>query len=392
MTPLDGLSSQQVGERLRIARESRKFTQADVADKLGIARTTLVAVEKGQRKARIDEIRQLAGLYGISINELLREEAVHADLAPQFRRFFSNQDDAAEAAAKLLSDLSKAETELENILGVKRLRNYPQERQVLVGDVRSQAEHDAAELRQWLGLGLKPVTDIITLLEMDLGVRVYIRKLDTRISGLFIYDDALGACMLLNASHPKERRTQTAAHEMAHLISTRRQAELLKERGNENSREERYASAFARAFLTPARAVMQKFKEVTAGSKKLTRRHVIVLAHYFGVSREAIVRRLEELGLTKRGTWDWFESYGGITDDQARQVLGDLVGSDSAKTDANRPTTLRLMLLAEEAFRRGFMSEGQLARMLHLDRVEVRKMFDGLEMEGSDADGAVLPH
>lgn len=392
MTPLDGLSSQQVGERLRIARESRKFTQADVADKLGIARTTLVAVEKGQRKARIDEIRQLAGLYGISINELLREEAVHADLAPQFRRFFSNQDDAAEAAAKLLSDLSKAETELENILGVKRLRNYPQERQVLVGDVRSQAEHDAAELRQWLGLGLKPVTDIITLLEMDLGVRVYIRKLDTRISGLFIYDDALGACMLLNASHPKERRTQTAAHEMAHLISTRRQAELLKERGNENSREERYASAFARAFLTPARAVMQKFKEVTAGSKKLTRRHVIVLAHYFGVSREAMVRRLEELGLTKRGTWDWFESYGGITDDQARQVLGDLVGSDSAKTDANRPTTLRLMLLAEEAFCRGFMSEGQLARMLHLDRVEIRKMFDGLEMEGSDADGAVLPH
>jgi hypothetical protein len=38
------------------------------------------------------------------------------------------------------------------------------------------------------------------------------------------------------------------------------------------------------------------------------------------------------------------------------------------------------------------MSEGQLARMLHLDRVEVRKMFDGLEIEGSDADGAVLPH
>jgi Zn-dependent peptidase ImmA (M78 family)/DNA-binding XRE family transcriptional regulator len=392
MTPLDGLSSQQVGERLRIAREARKFTQADVADKLGIARTTLVAVEKGQRKARIDEIRRLAGLYGLSINELLREEAVHADLAPQFRRFFSNQDDAAEAAAKLLSDLSKAETELENILGVKRLRNYPQERPVLDGDVRAQAEHDAAELRQWLGLGLKPVTDIITLLEMELGVRVYIRKLDARISGLFIYDDALGACMLLNASHPKERRTQTAAHEMAHLISTRRQAELLKERGNENSREERYAAAFARAFLTPARAVMQKFKEVTAGSEKLTRRHVIVLAHYFGVSREAIVRRLEELGLTKRGTWDWFESYGGITDDQARQVLGDLVGLDSAKTDANRPTTLRLMLLAEEAFRRGFMSEGQLARMLHLDRVEVRKMFDGLEIEGSDADGAVLPH
>jgi Zn-dependent peptidase ImmA (M78 family)/DNA-binding XRE family transcriptional regulator len=392
MTPLEHLSPEQAGERLRLAREAKKLKQAEVAEQLHIARTTLVAIEQGQRKARIDEVRQLAKLYGVSINELLREEAIHADLTPKFRKLFSNQDDAAEAAAKLLSDLARAEAELENILGVKRQRNYPPERPILPGDVRAQAEHDAAELRQWLGLGFNPVTDIITLLELELGVRVYIRKFDGRISGLFIYDDALGACMLLNAKHPKERRTQTAVHEMAHLISTRREAELLKERNNENSREERYATVFARAFLTPARAVMQKFKEVTAGSEKLTRRHVIILAHYFAVSREAMVRRLEELGLTKAGTWDWFESYGGITDDQARQVLGDLVGVDTPKAEAEQPTTLRLTLLAEEAFRRGLMSEGQLARMLHLDRVEVRKMFDGLEIEGSDADGAVLPH
>ena len=392
MTPLEHLSPEQAGERLRLAREAKKLKQAEVAEQLHIARTTLVAIEQGQRKARIDEVRQLAKLYGVSINELLREEAIHADLTPKFRKLFSNQDDAAEAAAKLLSDLARAEAELENILGVKRQRNYPPERPILPGDVRAQAEHDAAELRQWLGLGFNPVTDIITLLELELGVRVYIRKFDGRISGLFIYDDALGACMLLNAKHPKERRTLTAAHEMAHLISTRREAELLKERNNENSREERYATVFARAFLTPARSVMQKFKEVTAGSEKLTRRHVIILAHYFAVSREAMVRRLEELGLTKPGTWDWFESYGGITDDQARQVLGDLVGVDTPKAEAEQPTTLRLTLLAEEAFRRGLMSEGQLARMLQLDRVEIRKMFDGLEIEGSDADGAVLPH
>jgi Zn-dependent peptidase ImmA (M78 family) len=392
MTPLEYLSPEQVGERLRIVREAKKLKQAEVAEQLHIARTTLVAMEQGQRKARIDEVRQLAKLYGVSINELLREEAIHADLTPKFRKHFSNQDDAAEAAAKLLSDLARAEAELENILGVRRQRNYPPERPILPGDVRAQAEHDAAELRQSLGLGFNPVTDIVTMLEWELGVRVYIRKFDGRISGLFIYDDALGACMLLNAKHPKERRTQTAAHEMAHLISTRRQAELLKERNNENSREERYATMFARAFLTPARAVMQKFKEVTAGSEKLTRRHVIILAHCFGVSREAMVRRLEELGLTKAGTWDWFESFGGITDDHAQQVLGDLVGVDTLKAEAEQPTTLRLTLLAEEAFRRGLMSEGQLARMLHLDRVEVRKMFDGLEIEGSDANGAILPH
>ena len=93
----------------------------------------------------------------------------------------------------------------------------------------------------------------------------------------------------------------------------------------ENSREERYANAFGRCFLTPAGAVRQKFQEVTAGSTHLTRRHIIVMAHFFGVSREAMVRRLEELGLTKKGTWDWFIANGGISDEQVVQVLGDLL-------------------------------------------------------------------
>lgn len=167
--------------------------------------------------------------------------------------------------------------------------------------------------------------------------------------------------------------------------------EVLEEGVTENSREERYANTFGRAFMTPARAVMQKFKEITVGSEKLTRRHVIVLAHFFGVSREAIVRRLEELKLAKSGTWDWFQANGGISDQQAIQMLGDLSGPDIHKVDADRPTTLRLGLLAGEAWRRGILSEGQLARMLHLDRVELRRMFDGLEIEGSEADGALMP-
>jgi Zn-dependent peptidase ImmA (M78 family) len=193
--------------------------------------------------------------------------------------------------------------------------------------------------------------------------------------------------MLLNASHPRERRAQTAAHELGHFISARRTPEVLLLDELESSREERYANAFARYFLTPARAVMQKFTEVTAGSSTLTRRHIIVLAHAFGVSREAITRRLEELGLTKVGTWDWFQANGGITDDQSWQVLGDLVPFDSVRAEARRPTTLRLNMLAEEAWRQGLLSEGQLARLLHLDRIALRGILDDIEIEGGQADG-----
>jgi Zn-dependent peptidase ImmA (M78 family)/transcriptional regulator with XRE-family HTH domain len=386
-TPLDEMAPTEVGERLRIAREGAGITQADAASSIEVARTTLVAIEQGQRRIRIGELQRLAKLYGTSVNALLRQEAIHVDLAPRFRKLVRSSDDAVDTAAQLLADLARAEVELENLLGVSRAQNYPPERPILRGDVRAQAAQDATELRQRLGLGMSPVLDIITLLELELGVRVYVRKFDGRISGLFAFDEALGPCMLLNANHPRERRTQSAAHECGHLVSTRRQPEILHKDEPETSREERYANAFGRAFLTPPRAVMQKFHDVTAGSDRLTRRHVILLAHFFGVSREAMVRRLEELDLTKLGTWDWFEDNGGITDEQARQVLGDLRVPDGQKADADRPTTLRLNLLAAEAHRQELLSEGQLARLLHLDRTELREILDDQEIERSEADG-----
>jgi Zn-dependent peptidase ImmA (M78 family)/DNA-binding XRE family transcriptional regulator len=386
MTSIDQILPVETGERLRIAREGVKMTQAAAAQAIGVARTTIVAMEQGERRVQMSELQQLARLYGTSVNALLRRESVHVDLAPRFRRMVGS-DEAAAQAAELMANLAKAEVELENLLGIRRVRNYPPERALLPGDVKAQAEQDAAELRQRLGLGVGPVTNIVTLLEMELGVRVYVRRIDGRISGLFAYDDDLGACMLLNANHPRERRNQSGGHEMGHFISTRREPEVLHQDEAVNSREERYANAFARALLMPSRSVLQKFHEVTAGSDRLTRRHVIILAHFFGVSRESIVRRLEELGSVKQGTWDWFLANGGITDEQARQVLGDLIAPDTEKAESNRPTTLRLNLLAYEAHRRGLMSEGQLGRLLHLDRLELREILGGQVGDGDEVGG-----
>jgi len=379
----DALSPQEVGERLRIAREAAKLTQAAAAAALEVARTTVVAIEQGQRRAKLDELQRLAALYGTTLNALLRREAVQVDLKPRFRRM-GEQNDGVEGAVTLLTTLVQAELELEDLLGVRRSRNDPPERPLMPGDVVLQAEHDAAELRQWLGIGQAPVHDIVSLLELQLGVRVFVRRLPAKVSGLYAYDEAAGPCVLLNAAHPRERRAQTGAHELGHLVSTRRAPDALYDGSPESSREERYANAFARAFLTPARAVMAMFRDVTAGASQLTRRHVIVLAHAFGVAREAMVRRLEELGLTKVGTWDWFEHNGGITNDQARQVLGEAWSADPRKADAARPVSLRLGMLAREAWSKSLLSEGQLAGLLQLDRVEVRELIDAFEDEEVD--------
>jgi Zn-dependent peptidase ImmA (M78 family) len=314
-------------------------------------------------------------------------------MVPRFRKLSQSAEGAIDDAVRLLNDLVSAELELENALGVKRTRNYPPERPILPGDLKAQAEQDAQDMRNWLGLGSGPVLDIVSLLDLQLGIRVYVRRLDGKISGLFTFDPAVGACMLLNANHPVERLAQTGAHELGHFGSTRGQAEVLTDDEEFSSREERYANFFARCFLTPARAVRQKFAGLTAGQSHLTRRHIILLAHSFGVSREAMVRRLEELHLAKEGTWEWFQENGGITDEQARQVLGEMPSLHSIAAEAEGLVPPRLALLAREAWKRELYSEGQLARILQLNRHEVRELLDGADTEESEANELVkLPH
>lgn len=384
MSDSSGVFGKELGERLRIARERAQLTQAEAAGELGVARTTLLAIEKGERKAKLGELQLLAQLYGSSVNTILRQEAIHLDLVPQFRKQAHATDREVEEVIQLFSGLVAAEVELENALGVRRQLNLPPIRPILGGDVREQAEHDATELRRWLGLGLAPISDICGLLESELGIRVYLRPLPSRISGLFAFSSLVGACMLLNSNQPA-RISGTAGHETGHFISTREITSLLLADDQQTSREDRYANAFSTALLMPANTVRRVFADLTAGQSQFTRRHVILLAAHFSVSREAIARRLEELRLVRSGLWDWFQANGGISNDQAREVLGDLAFEKLVAMRSAGPVPQRLALLAREAAKQGLYSEGQLSKLLHIDRLAVREVLSDLETEVSES-------
>src|SRR5262245_32189572 len=61
-----------IGEQLARARSARGLTQQQAAESLGVARTTVTAMEKGIRRPRPGEIVQLAALYGRQVGDLLR--------------------------------------------------------------------------------------------------------------------------------------------------------------------------------------------------------------------------------------------------------------------------------------------------------------------------------
>jgi len=389
MTALNELSAQEIGRRLRIARENADVRQDDAAQFIGVSRPTLVSIEKGVRRVRMQEIQALARHYGVSVNALLRREAVHTDLLPRFRKLRDTEDEHTLEAVRLLNDLIKADIELENILGIQRRRNYPPERGINEGDVVALGEAHAKELREWLGLGGGPIPDIFSVIEHGLGIRLYQRRLSSRsrIAGLFTYDDNVGACILLNANHPLPRRVQTASHECGHFFGTRQMPEVLEEDEKFLSRDERYANAFGRALLAPPESFAESFLQLKEITGKTTRRLVILLADQFGISRQACVLRLEELGLGKKGTWAWFENNGGITDEHVREVFGGPIGRrDSGKADADRLVSHRLSLMAHAAWKRELMSEGQLAELLKISRLQLREIIDEIELEEKETD------
>ena len=217
------------------------------------------------------------------------------------------------------------------------------------------------------------------------------RPLTSQVSGLFAYDTKVGACVLLNANHPLTRRALTAVHELAHLVSVRHATSIHYRDDRPKSRAEFYADAFARAFLMPPRTVLEKFREYTSGFAALTRRHVILLSHTFGVSREAAVRRIEELKLVPPGAWDWFQANGGITDRQAAAVLGGQAPVETDTAHSGRCMPPRIAALAAEAHRQELLSEGQLARLLGLDRVALRQVLDEEAAEGEPNVATPLP-
>jgi transcriptional regulator with XRE-family HTH domain len=65
---------QRIGARLREAREFMAFSQADIADVLGVSRPTVSAIEAGRRRVTGLELKVLAGLYQRTYDYLVGED------------------------------------------------------------------------------------------------------------------------------------------------------------------------------------------------------------------------------------------------------------------------------------------------------------------------------
>jgi Zn-dependent peptidase ImmA (M78 family) len=224
-------------------------------------------------------------------------------------------------------------------------------------------------------VGFGPIPDPITMLELELGLRIFFRPLPSLISGLYAFDAAVGACVLINANHHWKRRVQTAIHETGHFASDRSHADILEGDELSFSIEGRFAKRFGSAFLMPASRVRARFDQIVGLDNRFDVRELILLAHQFGVATEAMCRRLEELTLLPQGSWDSLRDRGFASD------LEPGVIADEGASPKPPLISPRLAYLAATALDRELVSEGQLCDLLAVDRLDLREALKPFEAE-----------
>ena len=385
---LKQLDPRQLGERLKDARKARGLTQEAVATKLGILRTTIVAIEKGDRRVTPGELVEMAKMYGRPVSEFVSKRENKEPFLPQFR-LPPGQQNVTEtelmAVAMELESLARDYVELEEINEMVMRPFFPPVYALEVPGVtpEQRGEEVAAEERTRLGLGDGPIADLRALLETAVGVRIFYLNLPPKVGGLFACNDELGACIAINRNHPPARGNWSLAHECGHFLTTRYLADVDFTHGHWGRlATERFADAFAKNFLMPRTGVSRRLSDAmqALGKERPTIGTVLSLAHLFCVSAQAMFLRLEELKRIPFGTWDTLREKRGFKPEQARSALG--LGSGP------RPPMLplryrQLVLGAYETKEQ--LTEGQLVRKLRTDRVSARLELEALRLMTDDA-------
>ncbi len=365
-----------IGQRLTEYRKAAGVTQAEAADHLGLSRPTFIAIEKGTREAKPEELVKLAELYHRSLHDIVRLGAPAVALEPHLRASLDPADRDIEGLTQAVAELNDLATdygELERLLKAQMKIVHPPEVALPArGDIQQFAETVALRERARFRLGDGPVHDLRSMLETHVGVRVFCGKMPSGISGMYAYVAELGYCLMINRLHPRTRRRVSMTHEYGHFLCDRHKPGVdFLERSGRKPRNEGFCDAFAMSFLMPRAGVAQFFHDVVETTGDFQVADLVRLSDAYVVSLEAATRRLENLGLVGKGMWDLLK-FQGFSPKKARERLG----VEESPEEAPELLPERYRQLAVRAFLQDLLSEGQLAKFLRVDRLTARQIVE----------------
>jgi len=373
---LDKIDMRKLGRELQQARMKRGLKQADAAQILNVARTTITAIEKGERRIKASELIKLARAYGRQVNDFVRQRPQIEPFQVQFRGPYLRNDDDSEISKYIneLEELSRDYLELEQITNSPLIRKYPNEYIIDGLKVDWAAEDVANQERKRLGLGDGPIPMLRDILEQDVGLRVfYLAIRPSKYSAMYLFDHELGGCIAVNRLHPEERRRWSLAHDYGHFLAHRYKPTMFVLNNYQRvPKSERFADYFAFYFLMPASGLTMRFNDIRRTKDIVTVADLCTLANFYGVSVAALTLRLEEMRLIPTGVWDKLQQ-GGFKVREAQAQLG-----LDAIPCRDEILPIRYQYLALDAYDRELITEGQFAHYMRIDRLSARSKAENL--------------
>jgi Zn-dependent peptidase ImmA (M78 family)/DNA-binding XRE family transcriptional regulator len=370
------LSSETIGARLQTARRAVDLTQTEVGKRVGMATSTVSAIEAGKRSVTGPELAAFARMYQRSPAYFLEEEEPFQ--APGFQYLFraASEKSLDRPSIALVEQLADDYDALERLTDVHPLPPPPS--YAHLGLSRDQDAETLAEMeRGRLGLGDGPVRDLMNLFDGTAGVRCFMVPVDGQAwSGLAVRDRWGRPCIAVNSKEEPYRRNSTWAHEYGHVLVDLGQNQTPEGHVDEQRlgrsvrADERFVNAFASAFLMPRRAVFAEVEKVLdRRSGRFSNFDLVHLAITFGVSGQAMSARLVTLRLLPRDVHEEYWSRNTFKADAT--ALGFVL--DDRAFEKQVVFSDRYRYLAGRAFEQGLISLAKFAEFLREDYHALRE-------------------
>jgi len=393
------IDANELAKRLRQAREEAGINQQKAAHAIGVHRTSITQMEAGNRSVTTLELTRLADLYGQPVTWFL-SQAETEDVIVAMHRAGPGLKNAPESRRQIdrCVAICREGVSLEGMLGHgprKGPPSYSEPMPQSPWDAITQGQQVAEEERRRLGLGARPIADLVGLIA-EQGIWASGAALPEKMSGLFLHHASIGLAILVNSSHVRARRRFSYAHEYAHALLDRDQPVIFTSADNAADLVEKRANAFAAAFLMPREGVADMLTALDKGqpsraeesvfdaatgshfdaqtrsvarSQRITYQDAAALAHRFGVSYQAAVYRLVSLRHVTRPESDELLARESVGRDflESLKMVDDLEGKDD-KLRVERELRSQVARLAIEAYRREEISRGRL--------LDVAKLLD----------------
>jgi Zn-dependent peptidase ImmA (M78 family)/transcriptional regulator with XRE-family HTH domain len=373
-------SNEAVGQRIAKAREFLGLTQAVVAEKLGLARTTQVAIEQGRRPVSVAELYRYAEVLSRPLDYFLGLGVWgKADFRPHFRLMAERLDSvvtgpprrpgrpkgppeptAEKLALMQFESLCRNYLELEELNGLPRttMPELPQPRHYSTPE----AEQLAATVRAHLDLGPDaPIPDLRVRLEDSFALRVYVLPRRGRLMAAAFHHAAVGGCVYV-AERAIPNMRLTLAHGLGHLLANREDAMVDLQELKKRSAIDSFAGAFASALLLPSRGLRERFGSVHSEANEVSDIAILYLARTFGVTLHALRARLEALRLVSTATLRRIDE---AIREAAAAPAGDVEPAQGLPDQARWETLPeRYVFLAMRSYRKDLIGRSRLAEFL----------------------------